>query len=608
MAASNSAGTPRAKSVRRASDFIANLKQHELLRRGVFSAIIGVGSALAACIIFWLLEWSTFFFLDVLAGYHSPPPAGEHFIDVTSYTPLRPWLLCLMPAIGGLITGLIVYTWAPEAEGNGTDAFIDTFHNKHGAVRPIIPVIKGVASVITLATGGSSGREGPIAQIGSGIGSWVAHISKLNAHESRLMLLAGCAGGLGAIFRAPLGGAITAIEILYKEDFETEGIILCITSSVVANAIFTSIFGSEPIFATSQVGVANVTELAFYIVLGLACVPLGWLYVKVFYGMQDNFFRKLPVKKIFRPAIGGLMLGVIAIWFPEVLSGGYGEIQRALQGDLPTFLMLTLAVLKIFATSFTISSGASGGAFGPSIFIGAMLGGAVGQLSAEWFPHIITHPAAFALVGMGGFFAGVAKAPVGALIMVCEMTGSYSLVAPLMLTSVITIALSQNWTLYPHQVRNKFDSPAHRSDRVINILQTRTVRDVFNPDAPVAILPEDMTLAQLRRFAVRTRESFFPVVDDDFHLKGVLSLPDIREALFENALLDLVVVGELTSRAVSVSPDDNLYDALNVFLQSCYDEIPIEAKEHGVVGVLRREDVMESYRCEIQKMQDEDAP
>jgi CIC family chloride channel protein len=595
----------------RGADWIAPVKwvpalskalgKHKFFRWLVYGAVVGALSGLMAGIIFFLLEWTKFFALEYLAGYAVAKPAGEHLVPFTATTSLHPWLLVLLPAIGGLLSGLIVYTWAPEAEGHGTDAFIDAFHNKQGFVRARVPFIKGIASVITLATGGSAGREGPIAQIGSGIGSGLGRILKLNIRERRLMLLAGCAGGLGAIFRAPLGGALTAVEVLYREDLETEGVVLCIISSSVSYAIFTGIFGHQPIFAIPSIQFSSALELLLYAILGLVCVPFGYMYVKTFYGLRDRFFRKLPIRRALIPAFGGLLVGLTALWQPQILSGGYGTIQKALMGELPVVLMFTLAFLKIAATSFTISSGGSGGVFGPSLFIGAMLGGAVGQWAHVWFPGIVSSPGAFALVGMAAFFAGVAKAPIGALLMVCEMTGGYHLIVPIMFTSVVAILLSQRWSLYEKQVLNKFHSPAHRSDRV-NILQDLSVKDVYRPDAPVTILPEDMTFGQLRRLITNTRESFFPVVDDRFHLIGILSLPEIRAVIFEESVLDLLVLRDLVLPPVSVAPDESLTEALLKFLETGFGRIPIEDKEIGVIGMLGLEDILARYQLELQRL------
>lgn len=582
------------------------LERNRTLRWAIYSVAIGIVSGLGASAFFYLLEWGKYYCLEYLAGYETAKPAGEHLVEIAVHGPMLPWVLLLMPIVGGLLSGFIVYTWAPEAEGHGTDALIDAFHNKQGVIRTRVPYIKSIASIITLASGGSAGREGPIAQIGAGFGSWLGRVLRLNVRERRLLLLAGCAGGLGAIFRAPLGGALTAVEVLYQEDFETEAIVLCIMSSVVANAIFTSIFGHQPIFETPPIEFVRPAELIFYTLLGLVCVPFGYVYVNTFYGMRDHFFRKLPLKRILIPGVGGILVGLIGLWKPQVLSGGYGTIQQALMGNLPVALMMTLALLKIFATSFTISSGGSGGVFGPSLFIGAMLGGTVGHLCHQWYPEVVTNPGAFALVGMGAFFAGVAKAPVGALLMVCEMTGGYALVVPLMLTSVLAVLLSQRWGLYEKQVHNKFHSPAHRADSVINILQTMRVGDVYHKDAPVTILPDDMTFAELKRLMTRTSESFFPVVDEQFRLQGILSIPSLRAILFEESLAELLVVGELATPAVSVRLEESLYDGLIKFLRSGYGQLPIEDEGTGVVGVLRLEELMEAYHREVQRLKRED--
>jgi CIC family chloride channel protein len=231
-----------------------------------------------------------------------------------------------------------------------------------------------------------------------------------------------------------------------------------------------------------------------------------------------------------------------------------------------------------------------------------MLGGAVGQLAHAWFPGIVSSPGAFALVGMAAFFAGVAKAPIGALLMVCEMTAGYKLIVPIMFTSVVAILLSQRWSLYEKQVLNKFHSPAHRSDRVINILQDLSVRDVHRRDAPVTILPEDMTFGQLRRLITISRDSVFPVVNDDFHLTGILSVLDIRTVIFEESVMDLLILRDLVLPPVSVAPDESLSDALLKFLETGFGQIPIEDNEVGVIGMLGLEDLLGRYQQELQKL------
>ena len=587
------------------TSFINYLREHSFSRWMFYSLLIGLVAGLGAAAFFFSLEWLKYFVLDYLAGYPMEAPAGEQLVHGMPHgTPTR-WILFLAPAVGGLISGLIVYAWAPEAEGHGTDAMIDAFHNKQGEIRTRVPYIKSVASVITLATGGSAGREGPIAQIGAGFGSWLGRVFNLHTKERRILMLAGCAGGLGAIFRAPLGGAITSIEVLYTEDFETEAIIPCVMSSVVAYSSFTFIFGYKPIFATPTLVFTDPRELLIYAGLGLVCVPVGWLYSKSLYGLRDHVFRKIPIKPHFVPAIGGLLVGCIGLMTPKVLSGGYGTIQLALLGKLSVGLMVIMVLTKILATSFTIGSGGSGGVFGPSLFIGAMLGGVVGQLGHTYFSEVIANPAAFALVGMAAFFAGVAKAPIGALLMVSEMTQGYGLVVPLMFVSAIPVLLSGRWGIYEKQVKNKFASPAHLTELTINVLQTMQVRDVYKPDKAVTMLPMDMRLREMKRLMERTRESFFPVVDEEIRLVGILSFPDLRAILFEDALSDLIVVGDLAEKPVAIGLNETLYEALIKFIRSGYGQIPILSEERPgrLTGLMSLEELMRAYHQEMVRLE-----
>ena len=590
---------------RRWTNLVVYLREHAISRWMFYSLLIGIVAGLGAAAFLFSLEWLKYYVLDLLAGYPMDSPAGEHLVYGMRHGVLNNWILLLAPAVGGLISGLLVYTWAPEAEGHGTDAMIDAFHNKQGEIRSRVPYIKTVASVVTLATGGSAGREGPIVQIGAGFGSWLARLFKLDSREKRILLLAGCAGGLGAIFRAPLGGAITSIEVLYTEDFESEAIIPCVMSSVVAYSIFTFIFGHEPIFATPDLIFNDPRQLLLYAVLGLVCVPVGWFYSKSLYGLRDHFFRRIPIKPHFIPALGGLVVGCVGLMTPGVLSGGYGTIQLALLGKLTISLMAVMVLTKIVATSCTIGSGGSGGVFGPSLFIGAMLGGIVGKLGHQYFPNLVGNATAFALVGMAAFFAGVAKAPIGALLMVSEMTRGYGLVVPLMFVSAIPVLLAGRWGIYEKQVKNKFASPAHLADLTINVLQNMQVRDVYNPQKAVTMLPMDMRLKEMKNLMMRTRESFFPVVDEEIRLVGILSFPDLRAILFEEALSELIVVGDLVEKPVAIGLNETLYEALIKFISSGYGQIPIIRDEHPrrLAGMISLAELMEAYHQEMLRLE-----
>ena len=582
---------------------IVSFFAQDALKRILLSVLIGLVSGLGAMAFFVALEWARWFCLGHLAGAAPPPPAGERLVELVATTPYRWWVLMLIPAVGGLLSGIIVYSLAPEAEGHGTDAMIDAFHNLKGIIRTRVPYVKSIASVITLATGGSAGREGPIAQIGAGFGSWVARMLKLSTRERRIFLLAGCAGGLGAIFRAPLGAAITSVEVLYREDFETEAIIPCVISSVIAYSLFSFFFGIQPIFATPDFVFTDPRELIAYAVLGLVCAPVGAVYVRIFYRTRD-FFRTLPIRPHIKPMIGGLGVGLIALVVPEAIGSGYGYLQLAIYGKMTLAAMCLAAAAKIATTSLTIGSGGSGGVFGPTLFIGGMLGGVVGWVGHHFFPHIVTEPGAYVLVGMAAFFAGVAKAPMGALLMVSEMTSSYGLLPPLMLVSVIAILFNRGLSIYEKQVRNKFQSPAHHGDVTVNVLSELRVRDVFNPNQDFILLNHRTSFAELQKIIASTDQTLFPVVDDDQRLVGVLSLKNIRTVLFEDALRDLVVVRDLATAPVGLTLDQDLYSALLAFLDSGYSQLPVVDYREGrqrVLGLVDHQDVIAAYHQEVSR-------
>ena len=369
--------------------------------------------------------------------------------------------------------------------------------------------------------------------------------------------------------------------------------------------MFSSFYGWGVLFDTPVYLFRHPLELFFYAVLGVLCAILGAFYVKVFYGVKEKLFDKLPVKNYFKPAIGGLMLGGLAMFFPQVLAMGYGWIQLAIYGKMAIGLMLILAVAKIFATSFTISSGGSGGVFAPALFIGAMLGGAFGQATHLFFPDIVTQPTAFVLVGMGAFFAGVAKVPISSLIMVCEMTGSYGLLAPLMLSSTTAYLFTRKWNLYNKQVSSRIDSPAHVGDFVIDILEGLKVRDALSKRRDMFLIPQDMPFGKILTFVTETSNSYFPVVDKDSRMIGIISLDDIRQIMFEEGLSELVNARDMmTADVITVTLDDDLHSAMRKFTFKNIEELPvvnIEGSRH-VIGMLTRRDVLTAYNKERQKV------
>jgi CIC family chloride channel protein len=442
------------------------------------SVLLGVVGAFSAQIFIFLLKIAQKLLLVGLAGYRPPglPDEGGILQEVIGSHGL--WLIPIATTLGGLISGILVYSFAPEAEGHGTDTAVKSFHRAAGFIRARVPFLKMVASAITIGSGGSAGREGPIALISSGIGSIYAKVANRSEDERRLLVLIGMAAGLSAIFRSPIGTALFAVEVLYAGiEFEAAALLFTMLSSVIAYAINGLFVGWEPLFRVSEMSVPSFPEYGWYIILGLVSGLAATMLPIVFYGLRDAF-KKIPIPDHFKPAIGGLGVGIIALFLPQVLGGGYGWIQEAIDGRIAISLLIILVFVKMIVFSLTVSSGGSGGVFAPSLFVGAMLGG--------FLAHVFhLHPAAFVVVGMAALFGGAARVPFATLIMVTEMTNGYSLLAPAALAVLISFVVQgalarrvKYKSLYEAQVPGRADSPAHHVEHLriaLDLLQRRRI-------------------------------------------------------------------------------------------------------------------------------------
>jgi len=433
----------------------------------VYAVLVGVLGGVGAQIFMWMLDWGERIFLTGIAGYVSPalgiPNPAPQFGSWTL------WLIPVSTTVGGLLCGWLVYSTAPEAEGHGTDAAIASYHYRGSRVRPIVPLIKAIASSITIGSGGAAGREGPAAQISSGAASVLCDILRVPLAERRILVLGGMAAGLSAIFRAPLGMAIFASEILYAGmAFEYEALPYTLIASVVAYAVNGLFAGWHTLFIIpSGLTFARPADLLGYAALGIAAGVVGAAEPPVFYGLRD-FFQRLQLPRHLKPAIGGLGMGLVAMAFPQTLATGFGWVQMALTGGFTGYALLLLVCAKIVAMSFSVSSGGSGGVFGPNVYIGGMLGGGLAYTLNAWFPGAQFSPAAFVVVGMGAVFAGTARVPISTLIMVAEMTGGYGLIVPSMLASSLSFVVQRAVgggfrysRLYESQVEGRIDSPVH---------------------------------------------------------------------------------------------------------------------------------------------------
>ncbi|MFW6143212.1 MAG: chloride channel protein [Desulfovermiculus sp.] len=569
-----------------------------------YFVLIGIIAGLGSVVFQVLCNLGTHYLLDFMAGYRPPAPSGEPELFHPTSTPFNRWILLILPALGGLVSGWLVYTFAPEAEGHGTDAAIDAYHNKGGAIRGRVPIIKTIASAITLTSGGSGGREGPIAQIGAGFGSFLAHKLKLSDRERRIMLAAGVGAGVGSIFRAPLAGALFAAEVLYRDpEFEADVLIPTGIASVIGYCVFCLFFGWGALVNAPDFQFQSPWELGPYTVLSFVLIGGGFLYVKSFYGVH-SLFQRINVPRHFKPVIGGLITGGIGFFLPETLSFGYGVIQQGLFNELGILLLLGVAFGKILTTSFTISSGGSGGVFGPSVVIGGALGGAVGRIFAVLTPGLVP-PGAMVVVGMAGFFTAVSNTPISTIIFVSEMTNSYHLLLPTLLVCLLCYHFSQRFTIYKEQVKNRAASPAHAGEFFVNILESYRVHDLWDQIQKVETVPEDMNFCDFKQFFCETNQQYFPVVNEEGVLTGIFSNTDFRSVLFSPEIEELVVVKDIATKdIITTNLAEDLHTVMNKFTRKNLDSLPVvDAKDTTkLLGMLRRREVIGFYNQKVDEL------
>ncbi len=479
------------------------LKLDRTPRLLIMSLFLGVVGGLGAELFLFALHWGNIYILGFLGHYQTINAAAAHAMT-TVPQPFAHWYWWVPVAttVGGLVAGFLVYTFAPEAEGHGTDAAVRAFHQDKGRIRARVPLVKGIASIITIGSGGSAGREGPTAQIAAGVGAIVGAFFKLPDDERRYIVLMGMAAGLSAIFKSPLGTAIFAVEILYSRmAFEGGALIYTLISAAVAYAVIGAFQGFTPLFLLSRhISMGPSYNLVWFAVLGLAAGLLGALLPTVFYRIRD-WFSALRIPNHFKPAIGGLAVGLIGIALPPLLGGGYGYIQFALSGGagLAVWFLLLLSLGKILALSLTVGSGGSGGVFAPSLYVGAMLGASFAALLVGVF-HLHIDSSALAVVGMAALFAGAARVPIASLVMVVEMTGGYELIMPTMiavaLAFVVQFTLTRNVrypSLYEAQVPTPGDSPVYRdlyyqiAADLLRRQQVRLDRDILDSELQSAL-------------------------------------------------------------------------------------------------------------------------
>ena len=515
-----------------------------------------------------------------------------------------PWhLKLLIPVIGGLIVGPIIYFLAPEAKGHGVPEVMQAILLKGGMIRPRVAFVKALASAVTIGTGGSVGREGPIVQVGSGLGSTIGQFFKVPPKRMKTLVGCGAAAGIAAAFNAPIAGALFAIEIILM-DFSIAQFSPIVISSVMATVISHTFEGNFAAFQVPNYQLVSPGELGLYLLLGVMSGLVSYVFIKVLYYSEDFFDNRFKVPEYLKPMIGGLGIGITALLFPQILGVGYDSIDDALHGNMLWYMALALIFVKIFATSLTLGSGGSGGIFSPSLFMGAMLGVFFGSFAHELFPFSTATPGAYALVAMGGLVAGTTRAPLTAIIIVFELTGDYHIILPLMITCIISTILSAKLSRESiYTLKLLLRNINIKEGTETNIMESIFVNEVYTNTFDSINMKDDFSQVVNRVLSGKANE--FPVVDGSGRIKGIISMNDIKDLVFEkDALQDLLIAGDIShSNFETLTPADNCQTALDKMSKYDLNGIPVVDPSHKskLIGMIWLKDIQDAYQKEIQR-------
>ncbi|MPZ16694.1 MAG: CBS domain-containing protein [Luteitalea sp.] len=507
---------------------------------------------------------------------------------------LGPSAVVLLPALGGLIVGPLIARFAPEARGHGVPEVMTAVATRGGRIQGRVAVVKTAASAISIGSGGSAGQEGPMVQIGASLASALGHRLGIPAERMRTFVACGAAGGLAAVFNAPIGGAIFALEVITGELTPAFGAV--ILSSISATVVSRSLFGNYPSFVVPRYDVVSDVEMLFYALLGLLAGLAATGFIRTLYALEERFDRwELPAWS--KPALGGLMVGIVGRFAPDIFGTGSETIQGATWGTLgPAWLLALLVPLKIVSTSLTLASGGSGGVFGPSMYIGAVLGGAFGWLVHLVFPTVTAGSGAYALVGIGAVVGGTALAPLTAIILLFEMTDDYRIILPSMLATVVAIVVTRRLvgeSIYTLKLRQQ--NIAYYAGQELERVHAFTVEQAMRKNLP-AVAPSTSVLSALS-VAVQARAPALPVVDAEHRVIGVVSMDQLSAAAVAEkrpASLDAIMT---RASEANILVSDRLVTALTRLSESDSDALVVVRSETDAmpVGVVSRRDVMRIY-------------
>ena len=550
----------------------------------VLALIVGTGAGLGAVGFRYLILGFTYLF----SGYRDYSAQGGSGYGFANG--IGRWFVLVVPILGGLLYGPLIARFAPEARGHGVPEVMLAVSEHGGRIRPQVSIVKSLASALCIGSGGSVGREGPIVQIGSALGSSLGQWTRVPESRLRILVACGAAGGISATFNAPIAGVFFALELILR-DFEADSIAVVVLASFVADIIGRAAFGTHPFLTLPAFEIRSPAEYPLYALLGLLAALAGVAFVRVLYGSEDLADRLWRGPSWLRPAAGGLLLGLLLFALPELYGVGYPPLEHAIGGHYVIWFLLLLLAGKLLATSVTIAIGGSGGVFAPSLFMGAMLGSAYGAALHQIMPGTVASAGAYGLVGMGAVFAAAARAPITAVIIIFELTGDYRIILPLMfaiaLASGISRLLSHD-TIYTLKLRRRGIDTTR--DHAINPMQLITVQDAMRP--PPHALRADTPIEQAISRLATAEGGALPVIDDQGAYLGTLSPREIERAMRDDTLAE--TAGELADEMPALAGSETLEQALTALLDAP-SGLPVITDGGAPIGWLSHADVLHAY-------------
>ncbi len=573
---------------------VQNLKRSQTGKWFIYATLTGIAAGLGAIAFFVLLDLISVLLLNHVSGFPLTHPTNEQPLIEAIHKPFNKILFIIIATTGGFLSGLIMHLVAKETKGGGTGEVIKSYHNNL-PIRTRVPFVKTIVSVISLGVGGAGGREGPAAHIGAGLGYRIGKLLKLSDKEKRIMMVCGMAGGIGAIFRSPMGAAIYSTEVLYKDvDFEHETLLPAAISSIIAYSIFSAKFGWIHMFSTPLMKFQNPLELVSYTILAFVCAASGIIFINIF-NSTSNMFDKINAPLYIKTALGGLIIGLLGAAMPDSVGMGYGIMQKAFLNKTTFSVLLMIGIIRMFSTSITIGSGNSAGMFAPSLVIGAALGGGFGGFMHQIAPAMVDNPASFALVGMAGFFAATAKTPLSVIILVAEITGNYELIVPSMWVVAISFLLSSRYSIEHYQVKDRAHSKIHRYEYIKDVLENIKVKDLMRKQ--FASVDSSTKLSTIYDILSKTKQTDIPVLNKNKNISGIITLHVLKSILGENELSDFLVAADIANKdVITATPDENLNNIMHKIGFKEINTIPVVDDANGkIIGIITRKDIIKSY-------------